>query len=133
MSEAGPSVPAMKLASVALVLLVAACGGGGGGSSSDGGVVTAQSIADKAGCTSFTEDAAGSRELFVADSGDCTLNGDTVHVRTFTNNATRDNWLKVAKQAAAGRYDVLNRALAYGENQQTADALKAKLGGSVQT
>ncbi|MGZ4663574.1 MAG: hypothetical protein ACXV5Q_00610 [Frankiaceae bacterium] len=122
----------MKRAGLVLLVLVAACGGGGGGKS-DSGVLTAQSIADKAGCSSFTEDESSSRELFVADSGDCTLGGDTVHVRTFTNNETRDNWLKVAKKFGGSRYDVANRVVAYGENQQTADALKAKLGGSIQT
>lgn len=127
------------LAISASLLMVAACGGGGekdtGGSSSgggDGGQVTVSATANELGCAPSV-DAASDRELFVADSGTCSLDGVEVKIYRFSNNETRDNWIKTATQFGIGRFVVFDRGVVTSTDQGAADKVKAKIGGDIRT
>jgi hypothetical protein len=117
------------------LVLVAACSSGSGtsGHPADQGVVDASSTASQIGCTSFEEDAAADRELFVADSGTCSLDGAQVTVYRFSNEASRDNWIKAASGAGIGRYVVFDRGVVTSDSQESADAISAKVGGEIRT
>lgn len=124
------------LTSVALfATLIAGCSGGSSKSSAgtDDGVVTAQSTADKIGCTGFQAEAAADREMFVADSGTCDLDGHTLTVYRFSNTETRDNWIKVATKFGVGRFVVFDRGVVTSDDQSSADAVKDKVGGDIRT
>ena len=118
------------------LVLVAGCGGGtGSGSShgSDAGVLTAQSVADRLGCTDVKVDSAADRVALAEDTADCKLGADTIHIATFTSNEVRDNFAKVATGTGGVRIQVGEREAVYGDDATTADALKGKLGGSIRT
>ena len=121
----------MKIALAVPVLFLAACSSGGGGS--DGGVVTAQSVADKIGCTEVAVSTAADRVALASDEAACKLNGDDLTVATFTNNKVRDNYVMIAAAAGGVRMQVGDREVVYGQNAGTADALKDKLGGEIRT
>jgi hypothetical protein len=73
----------------ALVLAVAACG------DDDGPAMTHAELADAIGCTGLREP-----EGFALSTGevaDCTLAGDTVHLRVFESNGDRDRDLDMIR------------------------------------
>ena len=125
----------MRRLLIGTVLLVAACSGSSSGKASggDSGVVSAQALAYKIDCTSFTADNAGSRELFVADSGTCDLDGHSLTVYRFSNNESRDNWIKAATPNGIGRFVVIDRGVVTSDDQSIADEVKAKVGGEIRT
>ncbi len=123
----------MRAILLAPLLLAAACSSGTSSSSSDQGIVSASATAAKIGCVSYAPDAASGRELFVADSGTCTVNGTSVTVYRFSNNASRDNWIKAASSFGAGRYVVIDRGVVTSDDQALADMVKAKIGGEIRS
>jgi hypothetical protein len=77
----------------AAVLALAACGGTST-AAAPAAPPTAASIAAKAGCTGWTPDT-GQLELYVKESGTCTVNGQPLNVDTYNNTTGRDGYLKI--------------------------------------
>lgn len=118
-----------KLPILALTVLLAGCGGSSGGKS----YASVADIADALGCSSsLDQDAPADKTMFTSESGSCSFGGGTVYLSTFTGPTPRDNYLKVAKQSG-GRYDVGPRWIVYGDDDKAADAVKAKLGGTIKS
>jgi len=121
------------LIALAAVLGLAACSGGdnGGGGSvgSNDGPVTAQSLAEKLGCSGFK--AEDEPELFAAESASCDRNGTTVYIETFTQDDAQKNWLSAAKQAG-GAYVVGDQWIVWTDARPPAEEIQKTLGGHVE-
>lgn len=115
---------------IALTLL-SGCSGSSGGGSGGSGPPSVRATAEKIGCSGL-EETTTDRELFTAGQASCSAMGDTVNIRTFDSNTARDNWLKTAREFG-GRFVVADRTIVYGEQSGTADQLKAKIGGQIET
>jgi hypothetical protein len=126
------------LAATALALL-AACSSGSSGAAApaagkaDGGTVSAQELANKTLCNGFVADPAAQRELFVADSGTCTYGDAHLTVYRFSSNASRDSWIKAAAGFGLGRFVVVDRGVVVSDDQASADAVQAEIGGEIRT
>ena len=118
----------MRSVSVLACVTLTACSSSSSGSTA---VLTAQSVADKLGCTGVTVSASADRAMFTSDEASCSLAGDTLTVSTFTNNTVRDSFVKIAGTAGGVRMQVADREVVYGQNATTADTAKAKLGGDI--
>jgi spermidine/putrescine-binding protein len=123
----------MKRTLIALAagLALAACGGGdnGGGARSGDGAATAQSLADKLGCSGFK--AEDEPELFAAETASCDLNGTTVNLDTFARAEARENWLKTAKQFG-GSYVIGKNWIVWTDARAPAEQIQKILGGRVE-
>lgn len=103
--------------------LLAGCGGSSGPS-----VASSSDVAKAVGCdTSFRPD--DSSEMFVTDSGSCSLGGRDVTVNYFADNAQRDQWVKVAT-TMGGRYLVGDHFALEGPTPAL-EAAKGKAGGTL--
>jgi hypothetical protein len=85
------------------------------------------SLASRLGCTGFSS---MSPTLFAREEGSCTLNGDDLDVVTFSTSANEDNWIKVGGQFGGVIVKGALWVIAAG-SQASADAVKAKLGGTI--
>jgi hypothetical protein len=103
----------VKIVPGAIGLLLAAatlcaCGGSTHGRSSASTARAASSasitdLATKAGCSPFDQDTSN-LELYVRESGACTVGAAQVRIYTFNDGAARDQYLAAAKQFGLGAY-----------------------------
>lgn len=84
-------------------LLLAGCSSNSdGGDASASADETVQSVAAMLGCSATLErDGADERELFVADSGACTIGNERIFIRDFGTPESQENWWNAAKEFGA--------------------------------
>lgn len=124
----------MKVAAVAVLLAMsAACGGTSAKGSSGSSAPSLAGLAIKLGCgSSLDQDAPADKTMFTSESGSCSFDGQTAYLSTFTGTAARDNYLQAAKQSG-GRYVVGDGWIVYSDDDAAADAIKAKIGGTIKS
>jgi hypothetical protein len=84
-------------------------------------------LASRVGCAGFSS---MSPTLFAREEGTCTLNGDDLDVVTFSTSANEDNWIKTASQFGG----IIVKGplwVVAADSQASAEAVKAKLGGTI--
>src|SRR5260370_29107470 len=115
--------PVLVCGTVAVGLALTSCGGGTPKPPSP------SALASRIGCTGF---ASISPTLFAREEGGCILDGDNLDVVTFSTSANEDNWIKVGSQFGGIIVKGPLWVVAAG-SQASAEAVKAKLGGTIQS
>lgn len=122
-----PLAPTKAVAAVLCCLVAAMITGCS--SSGRGTAATPGDLAARLGCTgSFTTEQ--SSELFVRESGRCSIDGSDVTLYTYADNDSRDNWVKSA-QTFGGVLVVGDRWTARAPSQAAAETVKGKIGGTI--
>lgn len=122
----------------AVALGLAGCGGGSAAKTSNSTSSTTaanstygsvQALATAIGCEGFEK--SDETTLYALEDGTCTIGEGTVYLSAFTDDTDRDNWLKVAKEAAGGRYAVGEKWVVTGDDQSALTAITNKVGGKL--
>jgi hypothetical protein len=114
---------------VVAVLALAGCDGGGSGLSSASAPPSPSDIAAKAGCTGWTADT-GQLEMYVKESGTCTVNSQPLSVDTFNTVAARDGYVKVAA-TFGGTYGEGPLWVIHGDDAGAVGTASAAAGGTL--
>lgn len=120
------TVPAMNIATPAAALtalLLAGCGGGADAAESR----TLEQLAADIGCTKVDD---GGEQALTRESGSCKLDGEDIYLQTFADGDQQDEWRAMA-DAAGGVFVVGDQWVVQTFDQETADAVAAKVGGEV--
>jgi hypothetical protein len=117
----------MRVLLVAVLLAgITACGGGGSKYDS------AEAVAKALGCdSSWKADAAGDMEMFVADSGECSINGDTPTINWFKDSTSIDNWTRAASAVGGGYMLVGGNFTIENASKATLTQAQGLVGGTV--
>jgi hypothetical protein len=115
-----------RTAVIVAIVAVTACGGGK--PPAPASALTAQSIADKTGCTGYSTDT--SFELYVQEGGECTVGDQTISVVVFADNTARDNYVMIAK-SFGGQYGQGDRWVIHGDDRATVSTAVSAAGGKM--